>query len=61
MVAQDYLGDSVYVHYNGFMVTLYTDNGNGATNVIHLEPEVYAALLKFVKRIREPDEEKPIG
>jgi hypothetical protein len=58
MQANEYLGDSVYVHFDGRMVTVYTDNGYGATNVIHLEPEVYANLLKFVAIFKEFKEDK---
>jgi hypothetical protein len=53
MTVKDYLGDSVYVSFNGYMLTLYTDNGNGANNVIHLEPEVYGAFLRFVEKLKE--------
>jgi hypothetical protein len=48
-----YLGDSVYVHFDGWMLTLETNNGFGPSNTIHLEPEVYAALVEFVDRLKK--------
>jgi hypothetical protein len=44
---KQYLGDSVYASFDGYMVTLTTDNGLGPSNTIHLEPEVIAALNIF--------------
>lgn len=52
-MAKVYLGDSVYVEYRNGMLTLTTDNGLGPSNTIHLEPEVYAALLAFVARLSD--------
>jgi hypothetical protein len=46
-----YLGDSVYVSFDGQMITLTTNNGGEDSNTIHLELEVYAALLRFVALI----------
>ncbi|MDE2020642.1 MAG: hypothetical protein KGJ13_09930 [Patescibacteria group bacterium] len=47
-----YLGDSVYALYDGFTVTLTTENGypDDPRNQIVLEPEVFDALDKFIKR-----------
>lgn len=44
-----YLGDSVYVEFDGYDIVLTTEDGRRATNRIVMEPEVYAALLEFVK------------
>ena len=46
-----YLGDSVYVEDDGYFMILTTENGDGPTNVIYLEPQVCAALAKYVKSI----------
>ena len=45
-----YLGDSVYVEDNGYDIILTTFNGHLAdpSNVIYLDPCVYAGLVKFV-------------
>lgn len=42
-----YLGDSVYADFDGYMVTLTTENGMGPSNTIHLEPEVSEALVDY--------------
>jgi hypothetical protein len=44
-----YLGDGVYVQWSMESLLLTTENGIEVTNQISLEPEVYAALLEFVK------------
>lgn len=48
---KDYLGDSVYADFDGFAVTLTTENGYGPSNTIVLEPEVVAALNRYVQRM----------
>ena len=48
----DYLGDSVYAKWDGYAVTVYTDNGFGPQNVIVLEPQVLAALNGFAERMK---------
>jgi hypothetical protein len=52
MDAKTYLGDSVYVAFDGYQITLTTNNGEGPSNTIILEPEVYQALIRFVDRIQ---------
>jgi response regulator of citrate/malate metabolism len=46
-----YLGDSVYAGFDGFNIVLTTNNGEGATNVIFLEPFVLIALDLYRKRV----------
>lgn len=46
-----YLGDGVYVSFDGFGLTLTTENGIAVTNVIYLEPQVLEALNKYVADI----------
>lgn len=47
-----YLGDSVYAEIESGMIKLTTDNGNGPSNTIYLEYEVYLALVEFVRAAR---------
>ncbi len=47
-----YLGDSVYVDFDGYQVELTTNNGEGPTNIIYLEPHVYVALLEYVEQLK---------
>ncbi len=48
-----YIGDSVYVEFDGFALVLTTENSlpNDPSNRIVLEPEVYEALIKFVEHL----------
>jgi hypothetical protein len=55
---KDYLGDSVYVDYDGYSLTLTTENGAGPSNTIVLEPEVYRALLSYVERLKARQSEE---
>ena len=53
MPEKTYLGDSVYAEHDGYGLTLTTENGYGPSNTIYLEPEVYAALTRYVERLRQ--------
>jgi len=54
-----YLGDSVYADFDGYGITLTTNNGLGATNKIYMEPFVLKALNDFIDYIkREVSAEK---
>jgi hypothetical protein len=47
-----YLGDGVYIAFDGYQIILTTENGLGVTNTIVLEPEVLSALYVFVELIK---------
>jgi len=50
---KQYIGDSVYVEFDELeRIVLTTNNGypDDPRNLIVLEPEVYAELLKWVER-----------
>lgn len=51
-----YLGDGVYANFDGYHITLTTENGYGTSNRIYLDPSVFRELHEyglFVQRIRE--------
>ncbi len=48
-----YLGDSVYVASDGFGLVLTTENGQGPSNTIYLEPETWTALVKYQKAMAD--------
>jgi hypothetical protein len=48
----EYLGDAVYVSFDGYQLWLCTSNGLTITNKIALEPAVYENLLNFVKFLK---------
>lgn len=46
---KEYLGNGVYAEFEGYSITLTTQNGNGATtNVVILEPETATELVDFI-------------
>jgi hypothetical protein len=51
-VPRDYLGDAVYAVDDGYSLILTTEDGIRATNTIHLEPEVRAALVRYMDRMK---------
>jgi hypothetical protein len=54
---KSYLGDAVYVDSDGYGLWLTTeDGGDTPSNRIYLEPEVYAALARYVERLRAPED-----
>ena len=55
---EQYLGDSVYCCIDGDILCLYTNNGNGPENVIHLEPEVIDSLNSYLEWINGINEEE---
>ena len=55
---KEYLGDSVYAQFDGFTLTLTTENGEGPSNIIHLEPDVLANLADYVEKLNAK-ENKP--
>lgn len=56
MRRKEYIGDSVYAEFDGWMVTLTTDNGDGPSNTIHLEPNVLSMLnLLYSNWTKKPE------
>jgi hypothetical protein len=58
MPRQDYLGDGVYVEFDGFGWWLRANDPLG-DKAVYLEPHVFEALRRFVATCRpEPETEK---
>src|SRR5258708_38413754 len=53
MSKEIYLGDGLYASFDGFMITLRAPRENG-DHLVMLEPEVFAALVEFQKRVTTP-------
>lgn len=51
--ARDYLGDGVYVAFDGYGIWLTAEDGISATDAIYFEPVVYKALQRFMERLKE--------
>jgi len=50
---RSYLGDGVYVKFDGYSIILTAENGICATDTIFLEPSVYQSLVDYVEKIKE--------
>lgn len=48
-----YIGDGLYVSYDGYQVELYASDGQRKTNQVFLEPVVLNAFLKYVTKLKE--------
>jgi len=46
-----YIGDGVYVAWDGYYIKLTTEDGISETNIIVLENEVLNEFLRFVKQV----------
>jgi hypothetical protein len=50
---EDYLGDGVYVRFDGFGLELRANDNIHPTDIIYLEPEVLKNLNTFYLRITD--------
>lgn len=62
-IKKEYLGDSVYVEFDGNNLILTTENGypDDPRNKIVLEPQVFISLLEYATRINPQDDLMPCG
>ena len=51
-----YLGDAVYVDFDGYYIQLTTEDGIRVTNRICLEDAVVAALLRYIDDLKDKEE-----
>lgn len=52
---KDYIGDGVYVEYDGYGITLKANSADRPTDTIYLEPSVMTNLQNFVQRVYGKD------
>jgi hypothetical protein len=57
-VPAEYLGDGVYVIYDGYGIWLHADSHEFPTDRIYLEPEVLEKLNNFAKEVEKWEKEK---
>lgn len=56
-----YLGDGVYIEFDGYHHVLTTENGISASNTIALDPHVTEALLQHLtSNVGDPDEDAEV-
>ena len=48
-----YLGDGVYISWDGYQIKLYTSDGVKVIDVIYLDPHIQVALTKYIEDISE--------
>lgn len=48
---EDYIGDGVYVIFDGIGIELRINDFKNPTDVTYLEPDVLSALIRFAKRM----------
>lgn len=53
----DYLGDGVYVMFDGYSIWLFANDYNDPTDKICLEPSVLEALDRFRERVMKGENE----
>ena len=53
METKSYLGDGVYVEWDGWGVWLHANDPDEPTDSIYLEPEVFDSLVDFFKQLKQ--------
>lgn len=48
-----YIGDGVYVEFDGYQLIVTTENGISVTNLIVIEPQIWSSLQHYVKSLEE--------
>lgn len=54
MEGNTYIGDGVYVRFDGLQVWLTTENGSRVTNEIALPPDTLLCFELWLRQLREP-------
>ena len=49
----EYIGDGVYVTFDGFGVLLHANSHDKPTDKIYLEPKVLQSLNEYIERMRK--------
>lgn len=59
MAEETYLGDGLYASFDGFQICLRAPR-TGGDHVVYLEPEIYANLVEYARKVWQPaTTEKP--
>ncbi len=48
---KDYLGNGVYVHYDGYSIQVRANDFENPTDQICFEPNIVEAFIRFAKRM----------
>ena len=50
---KQYIGDGVYVDFDGLHIVVTTENGIATTNTVYLCPETLSELETYIDRLRK--------
>ncbi len=50
---KEYLGDGVYMDFDGFHIVLTTEDGISVQNTVYLEPEFPERIAQYRDRVHE--------
>lgn len=53
METESYLGDGLYVSFDGYQIALKANHHLYPTDTVYLDPSVYENLVKFVEKLKE--------
>ena len=53
VIKEQYIGDGVYVSFDGHSIVLFTPRDQYRNHYIYLEPEVWSNLKDYVDRLSE--------
>lgn len=53
MYKKEYLGDGLYVNFDGYQIALSAENGITATDTVYLEPQVLQSFLEYIARLKD--------
>lgn len=54
-IIEGYLGDGLYVSFDGHQLALKANHHEYPTDTVYLEPQVWENLVKFVERLKDKD------
>lgn len=57
-MGKQYLGDGLYVHFDGYQIVLSASDGIKDTNVVYLDSNVLKAFLDYIERLKESYRDK---
>jgi len=52
----EYIGDGLYAEWDGYYIKLMANDPHSPTDTVYLEDYVVDALLNFIERLEESDE-----
>jgi hypothetical protein len=53
----EYIGDGVYVEHDGYRFILKVNDYDNPSDIVALEPEVFANLIKYAEKLKATNNE----